>query len=90
MTHDRLGPSESDPETRRAELRCSVRGYGVIASGPPPSLPMCQASAWEQLAWRPFAPADRGRRPLGERHSKRRASTLSMRPYSFASSAVMK
>jgi rubredoxin len=60
MTDDRPGLSESDPETGRAELRCSVCGYGVIASGPPPACLMCQASAWEKLPWRPFAPADRG------------------------------
>ena len=60
MTDDRPGLSEPDPETGRAELRCSVCGYGVIASGPPPACLMCQASAWEKLPWRPFAPADRG------------------------------
>jgi rubredoxin len=60
MTHDRPGLSEPDPETGRAEPRCSVCGYGVIASGSPPACPMCQANAWEQLPWRPFAPADRG------------------------------
>jgi hypothetical protein len=60
MTHDRPGLSESAPETGRAELRCSVCGYGVIASGPPPACPMCQASAWEADSQAAFAAADRG------------------------------
>jgi hypothetical protein len=60
MTHNRPLPSESNLKTGRAELRCSVCGYGVIASGAPQACPMCQASAWESFPWRPFAAADRG------------------------------
>jgi rubredoxin len=60
MTHDRPGLSQADPETGKAELRCSFCGYGVIASRSPPACPMCQASAWERLPWRPFARAVRG------------------------------
>ncbi|MGH3042578.1 MAG: rubredoxin-like domain-containing protein [Gaiellaceae bacterium] len=60
MTHDRPPPSESDPETGRAELRCSVCGYGVIASGAPQACPMCQASAWESFPGGLSLPPDRG------------------------------
>jgi rubredoxin len=83
MTHDRLGLSESDPETGRAELHCSLCGYGIIASGPSPACPMCQARAWEQLPWRPSAPADRG-----SASSRTRASASGLRlsePQSSAS-----
>ena len=38
----------------RAEFRCRACGYGLIRNGPPVVCPMCQASEWEGLPWRPF------------------------------------
>ncbi len=55
LTHARPSLLESDPDTARAELRCSACGYGAIISGMLPDCPMCQASTWEQLPWRAFA-----------------------------------
>ena len=72
MTHDRPPPSESDPETGRAELRCSVCGYGVIASGPPLACPMCQASAWESFPGSLSLPRIAARHPRATRASTSR------------------
>jgi rubrerythrin len=38
----------------RAEFRCRACGYGLIRNGAPVVCPMCQASEWEGLPWRPF------------------------------------
>ena len=46
--------AEADPETGRAEFRCSGCGYGLITIGRPPRCPMCQMSAWESVPWRPL------------------------------------
>jgi hypothetical protein len=46
------------PRAGRAELRCAACGYGLVIRRPAPACPMCQASEWEQVAWRPFAPPD--------------------------------
>ena len=39
----------------RAEFRCRACGYGLIRNGAPVVCPMCQASEWGGLPWRPFA-----------------------------------
>ncbi|MDQ3867295.1 MAG: hypothetical protein M3304_10830 [Actinomycetota bacterium] len=38
----------------RREFRCGVCGYGVALAGSPPACPMCRATAWEPVPWRPF------------------------------------
>ena len=39
----------------KTELRCAVCGYGVVAREAPDNCPMCQATDWEPVAWRPFS-----------------------------------
>ena len=39
----------------RREFRCGVCGYGVALAGSPPACPMCRATAWEPVPWRPFS-----------------------------------
>jgi hypothetical protein len=43
------------------ELRCSGCGYGIVSRGVLPTCPMCQGTAWEESAWRPFT-GEAGRR----------------------------
>jgi hypothetical protein len=61
--------------------------YGSERQGP--GLVDCPARRRLNQAWRCCLDADSYRAGCAS-DSKRRASTLSMRPYSFASSAVMK
>ncbi len=57
----KVGLAEFDLRAGREELRCAVCGYGVIVSRRPPACPMCQGSRWDEVGWRSFARADRGR-----------------------------
>jgi rubrerythrin len=50
---DPWAAGETDSSTR-AEFRCRACSYGLIRNGPPGVCPMCQASEWEGLPWRPF------------------------------------
>ena len=56
-----VGLGAFDLRAGREELRCTACGYGVIVSRRPPACPMCQASRWDEVGWRPFTRADRGR-----------------------------
>jgi hypothetical protein len=38
-------------------LRCAGCGYGACCRTVPERCPMCQLSAWEHEAWRPFSRA---------------------------------
>jgi rubredoxin len=39
----------------KAELRCAECGYGVVAAEAPAACPMCKATTWEPVPWRPFS-----------------------------------
>lgn len=39
------------------EYRCSACGYGIVVRHAPPGCPMCHATSWEPVAWRPFTRA---------------------------------
>jgi hypothetical protein len=41
-------PSSSEATTRR-EFRCGGCGFGAIASGPPPTCPICRNANWNQI-----------------------------------------
>lgn len=38
----------------RGEHRCGSCGYGIATAEQPAECPMCRASDWQPVAWRPF------------------------------------